>query len=84
MNKEFLKQKFEENPEAAKSTMMVLDVVMQVFGNAKEAVPFMLLTSKMLDEPEFIPDKMFVFPGKHPEAEYKLKEMMKILLGRRI
>ena len=84
MNEEFLKEKFEEDPEAAKSTMMVLSVVMEVFSDAKEAVPFMELVSKMIDEPEFIPDKIFVFPGKHPEAEYKLKEMMKIILGRRI
>ena len=84
MNKEELKKRFEENPEATKSTMMVLSVVMEVFSDAKEAVPFMELVSKMIDEPEFIPDKIFVFPGKHPEAEYKLKEMMKIILGRRI
>jgi len=84
MNKEFLKEKFEENPEAAKSTMMVLDVVMQVFDGVEAAVPFMKLISKMNDDEEYLPDKMFVFPGKHPEAEYKLKEMMKILLGRRI
>jgi len=84
MNKEFLKEKFEENPEAAESTMMVLDVVMQVFDGVKAAIPFMEMVAKMNDDEEFIPDKMFVFPGKHPEAEYKLKELMKILLGRRI
>ena len=79
-----MKVKFEENTEAAESTMMVLDVVMQVFDGVEAAIPFMKMVAKMIDEPEYLPDKMFIFPGKNLEAEYKLKEMMKIILGRRI
>lgn len=84
MDKDFIDKAFKKNPKAAEATMAVFSVLTQVFDSIEEAVPFMELTSKMLDEPEYIPDKMFIFPGKNPEAEYKLKEVMKVILGRRI
>jgi len=65
--------------------MKIQVLMIRVFRKDKEqAAELVALCNKMMDDEEYIADKVFVFPGKNIEAEELLKEGLEIIFNRRI
>jgi len=65
-----------------KKIQMLMVIVFK--GDEEKAAELIALCYKMMDDKEYIADKVFVFPGKNIEAEELLKEGLEIILNRRI
>lgn len=70
-----------KNPELM---IGLIALVAKVYTTPDKAEEFLNITSKMMEDEAYLPDKMIEMPGDHPEAENTLREVMDMLLGRRI
>lgn len=76
------KMKEEEIRTKFVQTLFVL--VRRVFKTPQEAAPLMSRMNKMMEDKDYIPDKMFVFPGHDLVAEEALRDLFGRIFERRI
>lgn len=70
--------------KAVDTTLAIMLLMAKVYKTPKAALPFMQTMTKMIDDEDYIPDKMVEMPGNDLRAEKALRDVVGILLERRI
>lgn len=63
---------------------LILKLLRTIYKTTEEMQPFMVEMSKYIDDPYYLSDKQWEFPGKEPAAETSLRFIFQRVLGRRI